>query len=165
VTVETDSDSGRKKPSAINNGTDSAYFYIDIKDQLTSFFFGRNQSEARLSDCDRQTEGNLGLIPLNEPRHPDLNIIFVHGLGGCAKGTWTDPQTGSFWPPWLAGVHGLERARVMSFGYDSSWNKIWKSNNVLDIADFGRQLVNELWLHYEESGDVLLLVEAGSADF
>ena len=42
----------------------------------------------------------------------------------------------------------------MTFGYDSSWNKIWKSNNVLDIPDFSRQLVNDLWLHYADHGDV-----------
>ena len=42
----------------------------------------------------------------------------------------------------------------MTFGYDSNWNKIWKSNNVLDIPDFSRQLVNDLWLHYADQGDV-----------
>jgi len=42
----------------------------------------------------------------------------------------------------------------MTFGYDSNWDKIWKSNNVLDIPDFARQLANDLWLHYEDHGDV-----------
>jgi len=42
----------------------------------------------------------------------------------------------------------------MTFGYDSNWKNIWKPNNVLDVPDFARQLVNELWLHYADHGDV-----------
>jgi hypothetical protein len=83
-----------------------------------------------------------------------INIIFVHGLGGSAEDTWTDPQTNSFWPPWLIRVKGLENARIMTFGYDAGWNEIWKPNNVLDVSDFARQLVNDLWNHYTEYGSV-----------
>jgi len=85
---------------------------------------------------------------------PPLNIIFVHGLGGSPEGTWTDTQSKAFWPPWLSRVKGLENARIMTFGYDAGWNKIWKPNNVLDISDFASQLVNQLWCHYEEYGNV-----------
>jgi hypothetical protein len=42
----------------------------------------------------------------------------------------------------------------MTFGYDSSWNKIWKPNNVLDISDFAKQLVHDLWCHYADYGNV-----------
>jgi len=97
----------------------------------------------------------FGLFTLIEPdATPLLNIVFVHGLGGSAHNTWTDDQTKAFWPPWLAKVTGLENARIMTFGYDSNWKKIWKPNNVLDVPDFARQLVNELWLHYADHGDV-----------
>jgi hypothetical protein len=100
---------------------------------------------------------HFGLRILVDP--PDastpINIIFVHGLGGSAEGTWTDDsQRKSLWPLWLPKVKGLENARIMTFGYDSGWNKIWKPNNVLDISDFGKQLVHELWCHYAEYGDV-----------
>ena len=103
------------------------------------------------------TTNRFGLFSLVDPPQPSapvLNIVFVHGLGGSAYGTWTHEQTRSFWPPWLSKVRGLENARIMTFGYDSSWNKIWAANNVLDIPDFARQLVNELWLHYADHGDV-----------
>ena len=103
------------------------------------------------------TTNQFGLSTLVEPPQPSapvLNIIFVHGLGGSAYGTWTHQQTKSFWPPWLSKVKGLENARIMTFGYDASWNKVWAANNVLDIPDFARQLVNELWLHYTDHGDV-----------
>jgi len=98
--------------------------------------------------------GLTTLIEPSESSSPVLNIVFVHGLGGSAYGTWTDEQTKVFWLPWLTKVKGLENARIMTFGYDSNWDKIWKSNNVLDIPDFARQLANDLWLHYEDHGDV-----------
>lgn len=85
---------------------------------------------------------------------PPVNIIFVHGLGGSATGTWTDPHTKLSWPHWLREVKGLENARIMTFGYDSDWNKIWKPNKVLDISDFAKQLAHDLWCHFSEYGDV-----------
>jgi len=85
---------------------------------------------------------------------PPVDIIFVHGLGGSAKGTWTHPESNSFWPLWLPKVHGLENARITVFGYDSTWNKIWNPNNVLDISDFADQLLNDLRRHYARYGNV-----------
>ena len=102
----------------------------------------------------------LGLKTLVEPpspavsSSPPLNIVFVHGLGGSADDTWIDPGSGSFWPQWLPENKVLENARVMTFGYDSDWNKIWNPGNVLDISDFAKQLANEMWLHYSQYGDV-----------
>jgi hypothetical protein len=86
---------------------------------------------------------------------PVTNVIFVHGLGGSAKGTWTHEN--EFWPEWLPGTKGLENARIMAFGYDADWNKIWRPNNLLDISDFGDQLLNYLLLHYSNCGDVSIL--------
>jgi hypothetical protein len=88
---------------------------------------------------------------------PPINVVFVHGLGGSSEGTWTDATSGSFWPLWLPEVKGLENLRIMTFGYESGWNKIWKPNNVLDISDFAKQLVHHLWLHYAEHGDVSIV--------
>ena len=42
----------------------------------------------------------------------------------------------------------------MAFEYDSGWNQIWKPNNVLDIPDFARQLVHDLWFYYDENDNV-----------
>ena len=116
----------------------------------------------KVDDSTSSNPGQIGLTTLVEPTlsHSSsstspLNIVFVHGLGGSAEGTWIDSQTNSFWPLWLSKVKGLENARIMTFGYDSSWNKMWKSNNVLDISDFAKQLVHDLWCHYLDYGDVI----------
>jgi hypothetical protein len=101
----------------------------------------------------------IGLQTIQEPSlpgnssDPPVNIIFVHGLGGSPDGTWT-AKSGAFWPPWLSEIKVFENARILTFGYDSGWNKIWKPNNVLDIADFAKQLANDLWLHYMQHGNV-----------
>ena len=42
----------------------------------------------------------------------------------------------------------------MTFGYDADWTKIWGANNVLDISDFGKQLLEDLYLHYSNYGNV-----------
>jgi len=96
-------------------------------------------------------------VPVDSVTTP-VDIIFVHGLGGSAKGTWTHAESNSFWPLWLPKVHGLENVRIMTFGYDSAWNKIWKSNNVLDISDFADQLLNALRRHYSRYGNVSIVV-------
>lgn len=108
------------------------------------------------------TAHELGLQILRQPclapnpSDPPINIIFVHGLGGSAKGTWTDKTSGSFWPLWLPEIKTLENSRIMTFGYDS--------NNVLDISDFAKQLVHDLWLHYLECRDVYILFNGASAE-
>jgi len=120
------------------------------------------KSTPRNEESTSSKPSQIGLRTLVEPLHdsatPPLNIVFVHGLGGSAEGTWTDSQADAFWPPWLTKLGGLENARIMTFGYDSGWNKIWKPNNVLDISDFAKQLVNDLWCHYLAHGDVFVLL-------
>jgi hypothetical protein len=78
-------------------------------------------------------------------------------------GTWTDVQTNAFWPQWLSEVEGLEHARIMVFGYDSGWDKIWKSN-ILDISDFAKQLTHDLWCHFSDNGDANPPFHLGFAD-
>ena len=85
------------------------------------------------------------------------NIVFVHGLGGRSCGTWTNEGTNFFWPASLPKNKGLERLRVMTFGYNATWQniwKIWQGTTQLDIANFASQLLNRLRVHYDEYPDV-----------
>ena len=91
------------------------------------------------------------------PKEPSpVDIIFVHGLGGSAKGTWTHPDTKGFWPSWLFQLQGMKNVRIFTFGYDSGWEKIWKPRNYLGIQEFARQLIDCLDLHYKKDGNVCL---------
>lgn len=86
--------------------------------------------------------GEVELIEIARASAPRLNVIFVHGLGGDARGTWTfetkastpgplgrffgrAPSSGEshFWPEWLAeNMYGLA---VWSLNYPSD-PKRWK---------------------------------------
>ena len=97
---------------------------------------------------------NVILEPTTLGEDPSSNIILVHGLCGSAWGTWTHPELGSFWPAWLHNVKGLENSRVMTYGYDADLVKFLGSQSLLDIGDFGNQLLEHLFLHYLHYGDV-----------
>ena len=120
--------------------------------------FPRNSEVAQSSQL---SPDQFGLHVVSEPALNNYNgpiphitnIIFVHGLGGSAEGTWTHASK-SFWPSWLPNVKGLEFSRIMTFGYDADWNKIWRPNSLLDISDFGDQLLNHLHSHYTTYNDV-----------
>ncbi|KAL8818633.1 MAG: hypothetical protein Q9223_002770 [Gallowayella weberi] len=77
----------------------------------------------------------LGLTPVYAFPNPILDIIFVHGLGGTSRGTWSwerDPS--NFWPPWLADDADFSRARIFTFGYNANFNGQYTSNIILDFA-------------------------------
>jgi hypothetical protein len=71
-----------------------------------------------------------------------VQIIFVHGLGGSKRGTWTDSEA-NFWPTWLHDEKGLENVRIATFGYKSTFNVLAPNNN-LCIPTFANQLLLSL---------------------
>ena len=89
-------------------------------------------------------KGPLGLNLLHSPPEPIVDFIFVHGLGGGSRKTWsktTDPS--HYWPKeWLAKDDGFQTSRIYSFGYAADWND--KKESVLAILDFARALLAEI---------------------
>ena len=92
----------------------------------------------------------------NDPNDPVINIVFVHGLGGSAKGTWTHEGSQSFWPLWLPEIPGLENVGIMTFGYNADYAAVWKPKKTDDIRNFATRLVNSLYLHIEIHENVVL---------
>lgn len=88
--------------------------------------------------------GPLGLNPLYAPSNPLVDFIFVHGLGGGSRKTWSKTSSCShFWPgEWLPKDPAFTAVRVHSFGYNSWWIK--SSGNALNIHDFGKSLLGEI---------------------
>ncbi|KAF7156482.1 hypothetical protein CNMCM5623_010152 [Aspergillus felis] len=91
-----------------------------------------------------ELRGPLGLNLLFSPEQPLVDLIFVHGLGGGSRKTWSKTASAShYWPKeWLPRDPAFKNARVHSFGYDSDWIK--GKDNCLDIYHFARSLLGEL---------------------
>lgn len=84
----------------------------------------------------------LGLNVIHVPDAPHtIDVIFVHGLGGTSKQTWSknkDPNL--FWPKeWLPLEPDISSARVLSFGYNANFAAAGR--NILNISDFARELL------------------------
>lgn len=75
------------------------------------------------------------------PFSPELDIVFVHGLGGDCFETWqTDSKT--FWPRWLAAKYPT--CRVFSFGFDSKKLAGFLSGEGASLHDLGSVLADAL---------------------
>ena len=93
------------------------------------------------SDSDPESSnGPVGLNLLFSGQDPLVDLVFVHGLGGGSRKTWTNPdKSATFWPKeWLSRDGDFDRTRVHSFGYEADWRR---RGSVLDIHDFARSLL------------------------
>ncbi|KAH8903867.1 hypothetical protein BR93DRAFT_867494, partial [Coniochaeta sp. PMI_546] len=106
--------------------------------------WGLVSCETRLQPSNDDVKGPLGLNVLHEPSDPRYDFVFVHGLLGGSKKTWShSPEPGMFWPrDWLPSEAGFEHVRLHSYGYNSDWTS--KKESHLSIYDFGQALLADL---------------------
>ncbi|KAK3321830.1 hypothetical protein B0H66DRAFT_619055 [Apodospora peruviana] len=88
--------------------------------------------------------GPDGLNLLSEPSEAHVDLVFVHGLRGGSRKTWSYSEDPShYWPKeWLPAEPGFKNVRIHSYGYNSDWAA--KKGNVLDVYDFGKSLLAHL---------------------
>lgn len=103
------------------------------------------------SEAEGQETDSLGLHTLYDPTPNSTiaDIIFIHGLGGHSRKTWSSSSTPrSFWPQdWLPTEPGFENVRIHSFGYKADWGKKWQQQSILNIHDFAESLIGGLRNH------------------
>ncbi|KAK3176965.1 hypothetical protein OEA41_008291 [Lepraria neglecta] len=105
-------------------------------------------------------KGPTGLSLLFEPSEPLVDLIFVHGLRGGSRKTWSktnDPY--HYWPKeWLPRDPEFKNVRIHSFGYNSDWGETKQS--FLDIHDFGKSLLVAIYdsPHIRAAGDTPLIL-------
>ena len=88
-------------------------------------------------------KGPLGLATLFDPINLAIaDLVFVHGLGGGSRSTWTKSDSPSlYWPKeWLPQDHDFQDVRVHTFGYNSDWG----NESILNIHDFAKALLGSL---------------------
>ncbi|KAK1974128.1 hypothetical protein LZ30DRAFT_560493, partial [Colletotrichum cereale] len=91
-----------------------------------------------------EIRGLYGLVLLSSPSEPIVDFVFVHGLRGGSRKTWSkseDPL--HFWPKeWLPRDPDFRHVRIHSFGYNSDWFQA--HDTVLNVHDFGKSLLGAL---------------------
>ena len=95
------------------------------------------------SDANRDPKGPYGLSTISETLETAIaDLIFVHGLGGGSRSTWSkDSDPDLFWPQeWLVQDTKFRDVRIYSFGYDSNW----REESILDINDFAKSLLGSI---------------------
>jgi WD40 repeat protein len=88
--------------------------------------------------------GPLGLNLLHAPSVPLIDFIFVHGLGGGSRKTWSKTNSVThYWPQeWLPKDPAFKNVRIHSFGYNSDWVK--GKDSCLNIHHFGKSFLGEI---------------------
>lgn len=102
------------------------------------------QTSGEDDSADESFKGALGLNLLRDVTEPLIEFIFVHGLGGGSRKTWSKTSDQyHFWPKaWLSQDPEFGCVRIWSFGYKADWNE-WKKTT-LEIHDFALALIGEI---------------------
>lgn len=113
----------------------------------TKSFLSRKFTKSSLESNDEfsTSKGPLGLTTLHEPglgQSAIADIIFVHGLNGGSKSTWSKGNNDTnFWPKsWLPMDDAFCDVRVHSFGYSSGISR----ESILNVRDFANSLLSAI---------------------
>lgn len=94
-------------------------------------------------------------VAYSPPNGHKVDIVFIHGLGGSSRSTWTkfkNPEL--FWPlTFLAMEPDLCLARILTFGYNATYKK--SGNISTSILDFAKDLLFDLKYAKDDAMDEL----------
>ena len=111
-------------------------------------------SESSATDIDGHMGDSCGLTVLHQPSaNRTADIIFVHGLGGSSRGTWTKSRDlDKFWPlQFLPLEPGISDARILTFGYNSNFRP-GAGKSQMSMLDFAKDLLYSLKFSQDASG-------------
>ncbi|KAL1859522.1 hypothetical protein VTK73DRAFT_7574 [Phialemonium thermophilum] len=114
-----------------------------LHSQVTSPAAGGRHRPPDAEEIDQT--GPLGLSVVYTP--PDAHkadIIFVHGLGGTSRLTWSKNKSPElFWPGrFLPSEPDICQARILTFGYNATFGR--RGNVSTSVLDFAKDLLFEL---------------------
>ena len=120
---------------------------LPLRQETTSSGAGRiftRRPRLGSNESDIENKGPLGLTTIYDPPLPAIaDLIFVHGLTGGSRSSWSknnDPSL--FWPQeWLPSDAKFQDVRIHSFGYNSKLG----SESILNINDFAKSLLGAIY--------------------
>ncbi|KAI1328759.1 hypothetical protein F5Y16DRAFT_409521 [Xylariaceae sp. FL0255] len=95
-----------------------------------------------------------GLTLIHSPETgATADIIFIHGLGGSSRLTWSNNHDlDLFWPAiWLPKDNDIGQARLFTFGYNADFRAASQSNS-LGITDFSNNLLYDMLYGSDRNG-------------
>ncbi|KAM5496349.1 hypothetical protein McanMca71_007853 [Microsporum canis] len=123
----------------LKNSTESHNISVSQAWKLSKAAFNQPRTESP-----EEIKGHLGLNLLRDVSESLVDFIFVHGLGGGSRKTWSlSPDPKHYWPrEWLKQEPEFRHVRIHSFGYKADWAEV--GGNVQGIHDFGISLLNAI---------------------
>ncbi|MCJ1477255.1 hypothetical protein MMC13_005926 [Lambiella insularis] len=118
-------------------------------------------SKERQKSRDRRADPQ-GLTVLYSPECPrSADIIFVHGLGGSSRQSWSKNRDLDFcWPQhWLPKEAEISSARILTFGYDAHFSSTGPTS-VSNIGDFAKALLYDMKFGKDDASRDLAIGEA-----
>lgn len=98
----------------------------------------------------------------SEERRAD--IIFLHGLGGSSRATWSkNRDTKFFWPlNLLPHEPDINESRILTFGYNANFGP-GSAKSKVSILDFAKDLLYDLKYAQDETGSEIEDLQMGEA--
>ncbi|KAL9119629.1 MAG: hypothetical protein Q9187_003816 [Circinaria calcarea] len=138
-------------PRAPSPGADSQDSHISPSDlsltERSDSYFQTNRG------IEASNQDPIGLKVIHKPPGDRrVDIVFVHGLGGSSRKTWSknhDPDF--FWPlKFLPFEPDINEARISTFGYNANFRR-GSGKNKISVLDFAKDLLYDLKYAKDES--------------
>lgn len=131
-------------PRAPSSGVDSQDSRISPSDlslaERSDSYFQTNRG------IEASNQDPLGLKVIHKPPGDRrVDIVFVHGLGGSSRNTWSkNHHPDFFWPlKFLPFEPDINEARISTFGYNANF-RLGSGKNKMSVLDFAKDLLYDL---------------------
>ncbi|KAH0558952.1 hypothetical protein GP486_004423 [Trichoglossum hirsutum] len=135
-----------------------------VDQQFTGLSEGYSQANAG-GGREASSQGPLGLKVIHRPQGDRrVDIVFVHGLGGGSRMTWSkDRNPELFWPlKFLPLEPDISEARILTFGYNANFRP-GSGKYKMSVLDFAKDLLYDLKYAKDESVPELEDLRMGEA--
>lgn len=137
----------------------------DRKSSITSMLSTDTTKSRRGSQAKGPGKDPLGLHLVHKPVTGSIkaDIVFIHGLGGTSRMTWSkNKDLALFWPSmFLPLEQDISNARIFTYGYSAEVMKA-SGRTSTSVLDFAKNLLYDLRFSMEDLGNSPIIFVAHS---